>query len=65
MEEKNQNQIRTSLVSRLPKYGMKTLGSVLQPVPNGTADSLAGNNGGQNFSKHNGTVHMSSFSFNW
>ncbi|XP_071605320.1 serine-rich coiled-coil domain-containing protein 2 isoform X1 [Heliangelus exortis] len=65
MEEKNQNQIRTSLVSRLPKYGMKTLGNVLQPVPNGTADSLAGNNGGQNFSKHNGTVRMSSFSFNW
>lgn len=63
MEEKN--QIRTSLVSRLPKYGTKTLGSVLQPVPNGTAVSLAGNNGGKNFSKHNGTVRMSSFAFNW
>lgn len=63
MEEKN--QIRTSLVSRLPKYGTKTLGSVLQPVPNGTAVSLAGNNGGKNFGKHNGTVRMSSFSFNW
>ncbi|XP_054238382.1 serine-rich coiled-coil domain-containing protein 2 [Indicator indicator] len=63
MEEKN--QIRTSLVSRLPKYGMKTLGSVLQPMPNGTAVSLAGNHGGKNFDKHNGTVHMSSFSFNW
>ncbi|KAM9281948.1 serine-rich coiled-coil domain-containing protein 2 isoform 3-T3 [Cariama cristata] len=63
MEEKN--QIRTSLVSRLPKYGTKTLGSVLQPMPNGTAVSLAGNNGGKNFGKHNGTVRMSSFSFNW
>ncbi|XP_064369803.1 serine-rich coiled-coil domain-containing protein 2 isoform X2 [Dromaius novaehollandiae] len=63
MEEKN--QIRTSLVSRLPKYGTKTLGSVLQPMPNGTAVSLSGNNGDKNFSRHNGTVHMSSFSFNW
>ncbi|XP_040462259.1 serine-rich coiled-coil domain-containing protein 2 isoform X1 [Falco naumanni] len=63
MEEKNQS--RTSLVSRLPKYGTKTLGSVLQPMPNGTAVSLAGNNGGKNFSKHSGTVRMSSFSFNW
>ncbi|NXK02861.1 CCSE2 protein, partial [Herpetotheres cachinnans] len=63
MEEKN--QIRTSLVSRLPKYGTKTLGSVLQPMPNGTAVNLAGNNGGKNFSKHSGTVRMSSFSFNW
>ncbi|XP_065495145.1 serine-rich coiled-coil domain-containing protein 2 isoform X2 [Caloenas nicobarica] len=63
MEEKN--QIRTSLTSRLPKYGTKTLGSVLQPMPNGTAVSLAGNSGGKNFGKHNGTVSMSSFSFNW
>ncbi|KFW10506.1 Serine-rich coiled-coil domain-containing protein 2, partial [Eurypyga helias] len=63
MEEKN--QIRTSLVSRLPKYGTKTLGSVLQPVPNGTAVGLAGNNGGKSFGKHNGTVRTSSFSFNW
>ncbi|KAM4668966.1 serine-rich coiled-coil domain-containing protein 2 isoform 3-T3 [Amazona ochrocephala] len=63
MEEKN--QIRPSLVSRLPKYGMKTSGSVLQPVPNGTAVSLVGNNGGKSFNKHNGTVRMSSFSFNW
>ncbi|NWW32731.1 CCSE2 protein, partial [Panurus biarmicus] len=62
MEEKNQN--RTSLVSRLPKYGTKTLGSVLQPMPNGTVN-LAGSNGGKNFSKHNGTVGMSSFAFNW
>ncbi|NXN77639.1 CCSE2 protein, partial [Bombycilla garrulus] len=63
MEEKNQN--RTSLVSRLPKYGMKTLGSVLQPMPNGTAVSLAGSNGGRNFGKHNGTVGMASFAFSW
>ncbi|XP_062352315.1 serine-rich coiled-coil domain-containing protein 2 isoform X3 [Cinclus cinclus] len=63
MEEKNQN--RTSLVSRLPKYGTKTLGSVLHPMPNGTAVSLAGSNGGKNFSKHNGTVGMSSFAFSW
>ncbi|KFZ55741.1 Serine-rich coiled-coil domain-containing protein 2, partial [Antrostomus carolinensis] len=63
MEEKN--QIRTSLVSRLPKYGTKNLGSVLQPVTNGTAVSLAGSNDGKNFGKHNGTVRMSSFAFNW
>ncbi|NXE33183.1 CCSE2 protein, partial [Ptilorrhoa leucosticta] len=63
MEEKNQT--RTSLVSRLPKYGTKTLGSVLQPVPNGTAVNLAGSNGDKNFGKHNGTVGMSSFAFNW
>ncbi|XP_014737819.1 PREDICTED: serine-rich coiled-coil domain-containing protein 2 isoform X2 [Sturnus vulgaris] len=63
MDEKNQN--RTSLVSRLPKYGTKTLGSVLQPMPNGMAVSLAGSNGGKNFSKHNGTVGMSPFAFNW
>ncbi|XP_058666402.1 serine-rich coiled-coil domain-containing protein 2 [Ammospiza caudacuta] len=63
MEEKNQN--RTSLVSRLPKYGMKTLGAVLQPMPNGTTVNLAGSNGGKNFNKHNGTVGMSSFAFNW
>ncbi|XP_033371392.1 serine-rich coiled-coil domain-containing protein 2 isoform X5 [Parus major] len=63
MEEKNQN--RTSLVSRLPKYGTKTLGSVLQPMPNGTAVNLAGSNGGKNFGKHNGTVGMSSLAFNW
>ncbi|XP_056350651.1 serine-rich coiled-coil domain-containing protein 2 isoform X4 [Oenanthe melanoleuca] len=63
MEEKNQT--KTSLVSRLPKYGTKTLGSVLQPTPNGTAVNLAGSNGGRNFSKHNGTVGMSSFAFNW
>ncbi|NXX65601.1 CCSE2 protein, partial [Spizella passerina] len=63
MEEKNQN--RTSLVSRLPKYGMKTLGAVLQPMPNGTAVNLAGSNSGKNFNKHNGTVGMSSFAFNW
>ncbi|NXR95912.1 CCSE2 protein, partial [Hypocryptadius cinnamomeus] len=65
MEEKNQN--RTSLVSRLPKYGTKTLGAVLQPMPNGTAVNLTGSNsnGGKNYSKHNGTVGMSSFAFNW
>ncbi|NXD66970.1 CCSE2 protein, partial [Eolophus roseicapillus] len=63
MEEKN--QIRTSLVSRLPKYGTKTLGSVLQPMPNGSAVGSAGSNGGKSFSKQNGTVRMSSFSFNW
>uniref|UniRef100_A0A8C3R040 Coiled-coil serine rich protein 2 n=1 Tax=Cyanoderma ruficeps TaxID=181631 RepID=A0A8C3R040_9PASS len=63
MEEKNLN--RTSLVSRLPKYGTKTLGSVFQPTPNGTAVNLVGSNGGRNFSKHNGTVGMSSFAYNW
>ncbi|NWV58814.1 CCSE2 protein, partial [Malurus elegans] len=63
MEEKNQT--RTSLVSRLPKYGTKTLGSVLHPMPNGAAVNLAGSNGGRNFGKHNGTVGMSSFAFNW
>ncbi|NXU58458.1 CCSE2 protein, partial [Turnix velox] len=63
MEEKN--QIRTSLGSRLPKYGTKTLGSVLQPVSNETSVSVAGNNGGRYFGKHDGTVRASSFSFNW
>ncbi|OXB55612.1 hypothetical protein ASZ78_012433 [Callipepla squamata] len=63
MEEKS--QVRTSFVSRLPKYGTKTLGSVLQPTSNGTAVNVAGNNGGKNSSKHNGTVNTSSFSFNW
>ncbi|NWU91399.1 CCSE2 protein, partial [Upupa epops] len=63
MEEKN--QIRTSLVSRLPKYGTKTLGSVLHPVTNGTAVNLAGITGGKDFSKHNGAGPVSSFSFNW
>nr|XP_056705339.1 serine-rich coiled-coil domain-containing protein 2 [Euleptes europaea] len=65
MEEKN--PIRTSLVSRLPKYGTKPVGSILQTVPNGTALNLSGNTQSfeKNFSKHNGTLRMSSFSFNW
>ncbi|XP_060097064.1 serine-rich coiled-coil domain-containing protein 2 [Heteronotia binoei] len=65
MEEKN--PIRTSLVSRLPKYGTKPVGSILQTVPNGTALNLSGNTQriDKNFSKHNGTLRMSSFSFNW
>ncbi|NXN92276.1 CCSE2 protein, partial [Rhinopomastus cyanomelas] len=63
MEEKN--QIRTSLASRLPKYGTKTIGSVLHPVPNGTAVNLKGITGGKDFSKHNGAVPVSSLSFNW
>ncbi|CAM5156464.1 unnamed protein product [Natator depressus] len=66
MEEKN--HIRTSLVSKLPKYGTKSLGSTLQPMPNRTAVPLSGNShssSGKNCSKHNGTVHMSSFAFSW
>ncbi|NXY89231.1 CCSE2 protein, partial [Alcedo cyanopectus] len=63
MEEKN--KVRTSLVSRIPKYGTKPLGSVLRPVPNGMAVSLAGSNGSGNIGKHSSTVPMSSFSFNW
>ncbi|CAM4700638.1 serine-rich coiled-coil domain-containing protein 2 isoform X2 [Lepidochelys kempii] len=66
MEEKN--HIRTSLVSKLPKYGTKSLGSTLQPMPNRTAVPLSGNSHssrGKNCSKHNGTVHMSSFAFSW
>ncbi|XP_015282212.1 PREDICTED: serine-rich coiled-coil domain-containing protein 2 isoform X3 [Gekko japonicus] len=65
MEEKN--PVRTSLVSRLPKYGTKPAGSFLQTVPNGTALNLSGNTQSidKNFSKHNGTLRMSSFSFNW
>ncbi|XP_053162779.1 serine-rich coiled-coil domain-containing protein 2 isoform X3 [Hemicordylus capensis] len=62
MEEKN--HIRTSLVSRLPKYGTKPVGNILQTVPNG---NLSGNTQSidKNFSKRNGTICMSSFSFNW
>ncbi|XP_039403759.1 serine-rich coiled-coil domain-containing protein 2 isoform X2 [Mauremys reevesii] len=66
MEEKNHT--RTSLVSKLPKYGTKSLGSTLQPMPNRTAVPLSGNShssSGKNCSKHNGTVHMSSFAFSW
>lgn len=65
MEEKN--PVRTSLVSRLPKYGTKPVGSILQTVPNGTALNLSGNTQSidKNFSKHNGTLRTSSFSFNW
>ncbi|XP_066474818.1 serine-rich coiled-coil domain-containing protein 2 isoform X1 [Tiliqua scincoides] len=64
MEDKN---IRTSLVSRLPKYGSKPVGNIIQTVPNGTALNLSGNTQSidKNFSKHNGTIRMSSFSFNW
>uniref|UniRef100_A0A8C3SQ03 Coiled-coil serine rich protein 2 n=1 Tax=Chelydra serpentina TaxID=8475 RepID=A0A8C3SQ03_CHESE len=66
MEEKN--HIRTSLVSKLPKYGTKSLGSTLQPMPNRTAVPLSGNShssSGKNCSKHNDTVRMSSFAFSW
>ncbi|XP_058043890.1 serine-rich coiled-coil domain-containing protein 2 isoform X3 [Ahaetulla prasina] len=63
MEEKAHT--RTSLVSRLPKYGTKPAGSTLQPVPNGTAPHLSGNAQIKNFSKHNGTTRLSSFAFNW
>uniref|UniRef100_A0A6J0UFD2 Serine-rich coiled-coil domain-containing protein 2 isoform X1 n=1 Tax=Pogona vitticeps TaxID=103695 RepID=A0A6J0UFD2_9SAUR len=65
MEDKN--HIRTSLGSRLPKYGTKPAGNILQTVPNGTALNLSGNTQSidKNFSKHNGAVTMSSFSFNW
>ncbi|XP_062989173.1 serine-rich coiled-coil domain-containing protein 2 isoform X2 [Elgaria multicarinata webbii] len=65
MEEKN--RIRTSLVSRLPKYGTKPAGTILQTVPNGTALNLSGNTQSidKKFSKHNGTIRMSSLSFNW
>ncbi|XP_007435233.1 serine-rich coiled-coil domain-containing protein 2 isoform X2 [Python bivittatus] len=65
MEEKTHT--RTSLVSRLPKYGAKPAGNTLQPVPNGTAPHLSGNTQiiDKKFSKHNGTTRMSSFSFNW
>ncbi|XP_062831860.1 serine-rich coiled-coil domain-containing protein 2 isoform X5 [Anolis carolinensis] len=65
MEEKN--HIRTTLVSRLPKYGTKPAGNILQTVSNGTALNLSGNTQSidKNFSKHNGTINMSSFSFNW
>lgn len=65
MEEKN--QIRASLVSRLPKYGTKAVGNILQRAANGTAVNLSGST--QSFdktcSKHNGTLHTSSFAFHW
>uniref|UniRef100_A0A8C8RMT0 Coiled-coil serine rich protein 2 n=1 Tax=Pelusios castaneus TaxID=367368 RepID=A0A8C8RMT0_9SAUR len=66
MEEKS--HIRATLVSKLPKYGTKSLGSNLQPMPNRTAVTLSGSSdssSGKNCSKHNGTVRMSSFSFKW
>nr|XP_034993561.1 serine-rich coiled-coil domain-containing protein 2 isoform X2 [Zootoca vivipara] len=65
MEEKS--HIRTSLVSRLPKYGTKPAGNMLQTIPNGTAVNLSGNTRSidKKFGKHNGTIRMSSFSFNW
>ncbi|XP_074088664.1 serine-rich coiled-coil domain-containing protein 2 isoform X1 [Macrotis lagotis] len=66
MEEKL--QVKTSLGSKLPKYGTKSVGSTLQSVPNGTAVNLSGNstsNSGKNFFKHNGSINMSSYSFNW
>uniref|UniRef100_A0A8D0KCU6 Coiled-coil serine rich protein 2 n=1 Tax=Salvator merianae TaxID=96440 RepID=A0A8D0KCU6_SALMN len=65
MEDKN--HIRTSLVSRLPKYGTKPVGNVLQMVSNGTTLNISGNTQSvdKTFSKHNGTTRMSSFSFNW
>ncbi|XP_063163819.1 serine-rich coiled-coil domain-containing protein 2 [Candoia aspera] len=65
MEEKTHT--RASLVSKLPKYGTKPAGNTLQPVPNGTAPHLSGNTQiiDRHFSKHNGTTHTSSFSFNW
>lgn len=65
MEEKAHT--RTSLVSRLPKYGTKPAGSTLQPLPNGTAPHLSGNTQiiDKSFSKHNGTTRLSSFAFNW
>ncbi|XP_074856234.1 serine-rich coiled-coil domain-containing protein 2 isoform X3 [Carettochelys insculpta] len=65
MEEKN--HIRTPFISKLPKYGTKSLGSTLQPVSKRTAVTLSGNphsSSGKNCSKHNGSVCMSSFAFN-
>ncbi|XP_013926488.1 PREDICTED: serine-rich coiled-coil domain-containing protein 2 isoform X1 [Thamnophis sirtalis] len=65
MEEKAHT--RTSLVSRLPKYGTKPVGSPLPPVPNRTAPHFSGNAQiiDKNFSKHNGAPRLSSFAFNW
>ncbi|XP_043844111.1 serine-rich coiled-coil domain-containing protein 2 isoform X2 [Dromiciops gliroides] len=66
MEEKL--QVKTSLGSKLPKYGTKSIGSTLQSVPNGTAVNLSGNStssSGKNVVKHNGSINMSSYSFNW
>ncbi|XP_027702098.1 serine-rich coiled-coil domain-containing protein 2 isoform X1 [Vombatus ursinus] len=66
MEEKL--QVKTSLGSKLPKYGAKSIGSTLQSVPNGTAVNTLGNSmssSGKNFVKHNGSINMSSYSFNW
>ncbi|XP_072484631.1 serine-rich coiled-coil domain-containing protein 2 isoform X2 [Notamacropus eugenii] len=66
MEEKL--QVKTSLGSKLPKYGAKSISSTLQLVPNGTAVNLPGNStssGGKNYVKHNGSINMSSYSFNW
>ncbi|XP_068927450.1 serine-rich coiled-coil domain-containing protein 2 isoform X2 [Petaurus breviceps papuanus] len=66
MEEKL--QVKTPLGSKLPKYGAKSIGSTLQSVLNGTAVNLSGNStssSSKNFVKHNGSINMSSYSFNW
>ncbi|XP_028915514.1 serine-rich coiled-coil domain-containing protein 2 isoform X3 [Ornithorhynchus anatinus] len=66
MEEKI--QLKASLASRLPKYGTKSVGGTLQSMPNGTAVNLSGDyrsSGGKNCIRQNGSVHMSSYPFNW
>ncbi|XP_029397307.1 serine-rich coiled-coil domain-containing protein 2 isoform X2 [Mus pahari] len=66
MEEKT--QIKTFLGSKLPKYGMKSVRSTLQPMPNGTTVTLLGTSKSSNvksYIKNNGSDCSLSHSFNW
>lgn len=66
MEEKT--QIKTFLGSKLPKYGMKSVRSTLQPVPNGATVTLLGTSKSSNaksYIKNNGSDCSLSHSFNW
>lgn len=66
MEEKT--QIKTFLGSKLPKYGMKSVRSTLQPMPNGATVTLLGTSKSSNvksYIKNNGSDCSLSHSFNW
>lgn len=66
MEEKT--QIKTFLGSKLPKYGMKSVRSTLQPMSNGATVTLLGTSKSSNvksYIKNNGSDCSLSHSFNW
>ncbi|XP_014350345.1 serine-rich coiled-coil domain-containing protein 2 isoform X2 [Latimeria chalumnae] len=63
-------QSKSTLVSRLPKFGgAKPGGTSLQPTQNGACVSVSGapnnNSSSKNSGKKNITVHKPAFSFNW